>query len=41
MNRITYIDNIIYHFDGEAVNAYDTNAADENGYKKICSVSYK
>ena len=41
MNRITYIDNIIYHFDGEAVNAYDTNVTGENGYKKTGSVSYK
>ena len=36
INRITYINNIMYHFDGEAVNAYDMN----DNYKKLGSIYY-
>lgn len=37
MNRIAYINNIMYHFDGEAVHAYDMN----DGFIKIGSIYYK
>ena len=41
MNKITYIESTMYHFDGDAVTAYDMNVPDGQNYIKIGSVSYK
>ena len=41
VNRVTYIENILYHFDGEAVHAYDMDVTSVDGFASIGSVYYK
>jgi len=40
-DRVAYIKNVLYHFDGEAVHAYDMDVTGEDGFVKIGSVDYK